>query len=751
MNERFDFETMERSARSKPIGRLALVAGGLILLGGVAILIVSNVGPPGEGRLRVEVSDLPAGAAAQITVTGPEGFDTQVDRTTTLENLVSGHYSVVAEPVARDDATFYPTITGAPASVSETVTPEVGVAYRTEVPDVTQVLEGQTLDSLISVSRVNGTLVFAGDAVPVDEGDIVVAGVSRKTPLGLLRRVIDVDQENDRAVVRTEQASLDEAVTRGEVALQRSLSFDQVERADALVDGVDFQKGSLVVTIEGTAGRGLSIACGPGVQVRAEGRIELDPDFDLSASWGLFDGLEAKATVTTDQEAEVSLSASGAARCSKEVELYRLHFAPITVAVGPAPVVVTPLLTVNLDVDGSVASELSVGAVQRASLTAGLAYDDGRVTAIKDFHSEFDKPRVEVSPAVLSATAAAGPRLDLLLYGVVGPSLQAQGYLRLDVAPLERPWWDLFGGLKASARISLDILSGRIKVNLAQADVIKWETRVASAKGPPPLSRAELLNATLPSGICRWLQRYDYADVPPSPKLIDGDLPGIDHQTYGSRIWVEEDGVFLEDIDGDGKIDGLIDLHCTAGGSSTTDELWALLSSSGGFVRIPYGTDLETEYGVELSPEWISDLIVQDDGTVVVEYPVWESGIAWDAHCCPSRSVTESIVFSEGRFVRESVSVGAPSVDLSSPHDVGHAFYRAWVVGDSDAMHDLAVPEVVSAAQRFGRPVSGSGCDFSGVSSEVRCDFVTENGPIYYLVSTERDGAIVYYLAKRGS
>ena len=475
--------------------RWAIAVAVLGLGGGAAIVLaVTLPGNRGEGRLGVQISELPENAVASVVATGPGGFSTELSQTTTVGDLSPGRYSVSARPVAVDGTTFYPTISGAPASVTTTSSPEVEVAYITKIPDSTKVLEGATLDSLVSVSPTARVLAFSNESIAFAEGDVLVAGVSPETPRGLLRRVVDVDRGSTRTVLRTEQASLDEAVTRGEVSLERPLSFEDVQRADPLVEGVAFAEGSLVVTIEGTAGKALVVSCRPGVEVRARGRIELDPDFDFSASWGFFDGLKVRATVTTDEDAEVSFTASGSARCSKAVELYRLHFAPITVAVGPVPVVVTPVLTVNLDIEGRVDSSLSLSAVQSASLTAGLAYDDGRVSTIKDFNSEFERPRAEVSPVALSATASARPRLDLLLYGIVGPSLQAEGYLRLDVTPLDRPWWELLGGLKASARISLDILSGRIKVNLAQATVIDWRRRIAAAKGPAPFRRFEVRN-----------------------------------------------------------------------------------------------------------------------------------------------------------------------------------------------------------------------------------------------------------------
>ena len=461
---------------------LLVTALGLALALVAVLAVVLTRG--GSASLRLEIMSLPQGSPARVTVVGPGGFRETVTATGVLRGLDPGTYTARAEPVSVGEDTYHPTAAEVTAQVDEGEVEEALVDYQVVVPGDTVVLDEAALDSLTEVDPDQEVLRFS-ESPTLSPGDVVVAGVSSQTPQGLLRRVVEVDPGGE---VRTEQAALTDAVSRGELSVERPLPYEEVERQEALAPGVGFEEGSLVITLSGTSGGGLPIVCGPGVRVTATGRIELDPDFDFSASWGPFQGLKARATVTTEERADLSLVASGSADCSKSVELYRLYFTPITVFLGPVPVVLAPVLTVNLDLEGGVSSDLSFGAAQTATYTAGIAYDSGEVTPVREFESEFQRPKAEVSPLEVTAKASAGPRLDLLLYGVVGPSVDARGHLRLKVAPLERPWWELFGGLRASARISLDILAGKFKVKVAETNVIDWERRIRAAEGEPPFT-----------------------------------------------------------------------------------------------------------------------------------------------------------------------------------------------------------------------------------------------------------------------
>ena len=79
----------------------------------LALAACSGEGPsdPGEpavvfGSLVVTISGLPAGASANVTVTGPAGFTRVVTTTTTLTGLSAGGYSLIVADVTHEGSTY---------------------------------------------------------------------------------------------------------------------------------------------------------------------------------------------------------------------------------------------------------------------------------------------------------------------------------------------------------------------------------------------------------------------------------------------------------------------------------------------------------------------------------------------------------------------------------------------------------------------------------------------------------------------
>src|ERR1041385_7295337 len=83
----------------------------------------------GMGRLVVQVSGLPTGAAAAIVVTGPNGFAQSVARTDTLDNLVPGSYTITSSRIVSDENVYAPSPLVMSVSISSGSHPSKKVAY----------------------------------------------------------------------------------------------------------------------------------------------------------------------------------------------------------------------------------------------------------------------------------------------------------------------------------------------------------------------------------------------------------------------------------------------------------------------------------------------------------------------------------------------------------------------------------------------------------------------------------------------
>lgn len=93
----------------------------------------SRPAPPadgdGNGALTLQIGGLPGGAAADVLVTGPDGYEMVVSASTTLSPVAVGTYAVVASPVAAAGAVYLPEPPEQSIAVSPGSSTTVSVEY----------------------------------------------------------------------------------------------------------------------------------------------------------------------------------------------------------------------------------------------------------------------------------------------------------------------------------------------------------------------------------------------------------------------------------------------------------------------------------------------------------------------------------------------------------------------------------------------------------------------------------------------
>jgi hypothetical protein len=303
------------------------------------------------------------------------------------------------------------------------------------------------------------TLAAAADVPPI--GDIVVAGVTPSTPDGLLVQVTGATTDGTgNHVLTVEPASLQDAVGNGSFSLSAALSDSDIQGASSgthtlTPSQLQRRLNGDEAVIATTSPVSKLLSCSGGGSIEVTGGVSVTPSFDFSVGWGWFKIKSVTFTGTLSEDASMSATAQEAASCSVgPVELLPepIRFTPITIEIGPVPVVITPELQFELSAKGSVSAEITTSASQHASGTLGLRFD-GSLHPIASTESDFTytppTPTLEAS-----VSASLGPRIDLFLYGVAGPYLTAAAGVRLDVTPLDVPAWKLTGTLDAGAGIA---------------------------------------------------------------------------------------------------------------------------------------------------------------------------------------------------------------------------------------------------------------------------------------------------------
>ena len=370
------------------------------------------------------------------------------------------------------------------------------------------VLDAGTLGTLARAERGASALVFAAKAPQLrrlSRGDVIVAGVAPSTPRGLLRRVTRVDRRGGRLVVETAPAGLEDVFWSARFRHRAQMRPADIAVARPEVEGllvpdaatqawspgpIEFDLLDVVLfDLDGDPAT-------TGDQVRATGTLGAEPSFDLDVdiSWGRVRRLEF--TNTTRLYATLELDARAAARFSHMVTVASVQFAPVTVMVGPIPLVLTPELDVHVGVSGSVTAELTTSVTAGTAVAAGLVYENDQWRAFADLPDGLEDIELDWSPPEASGEASvevqAGPQLTLLLYDLGGPYASAYGY-SVAWARLQPPTWALDVGIRANLGVAVRTPGTG---ELARYGVEVFDERWRVAEGPLPGAPAEARPAT---------------------------------------------------------------------------------------------------------------------------------------------------------------------------------------------------------------------------------------------------------------
>ncbi len=356
------------------------------------------------------------------------------------------------------------------------------------IPDTTIVLTEETTQHLVSVSSDGATFTFAQmtpELAALSPGDIIVGEPVASAPYGFLRGVTNVTTSSQQVMVETEAATLEEAIQQGEVHLSRVLTPEDVQ--DSLLlpgasmlefapDEFYLQLNDVVLYDEDGNHNTTND------QITANGSITLDPSFDFDMRIRDWQLEWLRFTTGAAETANLNIGATVSyPLANEEVEIARYYFSPIIIQVGILPVVFTPVLVVSVGVDGSVHVGVSTGVTQGATLTAGLEYEQGNWEPIHTFDNNFQYIPPTLS-AGLDLKGYAAAELSLMLYGVVGPHLGIEAYLKLEADPLANPWWELYGGLAVPAGVKIEIFS--YVVAGYETTLIDYQVPLAQADSP---------------------------------------------------------------------------------------------------------------------------------------------------------------------------------------------------------------------------------------------------------------------------
>ncbi len=331
------------------------------------------------------------------------------------------------------------------------------------VRDQAKVLDTTTRTALEEF-RSDGTLVFSSGVI-AKTGDVMVSQPSTNAPNGLLRKVTQVQTVDGKTVVQTEQAKLGDVIKTGTLDASYRLTEADSESVTPLVAGVKQTRAPKGVGLSYSIDAVLFDKDGNNQttndQVKATGSLSLDPVFDAHIGFHcgflcLDPDIDFRFQIGLQERAALKIVAKVAFSASKEISIFTHRFKPITFSIGPIPVVITPIFTIKIKLDGSIGVDVTFEAAQTLTAVAGVKYTDD-FHNISDISNSFDATAGN-STVNTSITAKVPVRADFLLYGVVGPFVNIVPKLGFDAAIPRDPVWKLFGGVEGNVGLHVEIL-----------------------------------------------------------------------------------------------------------------------------------------------------------------------------------------------------------------------------------------------------------------------------------------------------
>ena len=499
-------------------------------------------GPPGGGQppddvstaqpgtLEIVIDGVPADVTANVRVSGPGGFTQRLTTSTVLSQLTPGDYDVMAFGVARDDVGVAPRESTFTVTVTDSAGASVRVVYeeldmrpsarsRPVGAATAALLVGASSSTLQRLSvtdpvvATGGTLVFAQSdpfLTQLQAGDVISVGLTDVTPQGFIGTVRAVRFEGDGSVVvEADEASLEDAIDEGVVPLRQRLEPSDVAVARAYFAGVDPFGTPDGVARANDDGRFCPIAESVDLLPDSDSTLELDGslcfsiDVDFSVVIRLFGSNEVSFIATVEEEAQIELSGEASMPFLDEsFVLVDYWLTPITIPVGPVPVILTPVISVIVNAKGELMASFSTGVEQSLTFSAGLRYRNGSWEQIR--------PRLEpdfnYTPLTFDAgfdvSAGIRPQFAMRLYGAVGPTLAMTAIARAKVRPLSSPMWQLFFGFDLRAGVEFTVLRF-INVSFS-AELFKHEWEIAQGdgglRGPPVITSLTAAPSTVVSG-----------------------------------------------------------------------------------------------------------------------------------------------------------------------------------------------------------------------------------------------------------
>ena len=362
-------------------------------------------------------------------------------------------------------------------TVPQTLKVGVTVDYGGNIPSPNAItLSADSLRLITGVAADGNGLFFShtnSELSAIHQGNILALPPTGQLPSGFLGRVLNVADLNGQLFISTAPASLSEALGRAKISIDRPLNASDVTSSVATAPGISFTNRSF--STSDSIEDGISVRLNDLVvydrdgnpnttsdQLILDGALTANPQLHFDFDIDDFHLKKLSFNIQVTESVAITIkSRLEASLFDAEKEFAHFQFGRIIIWVGWVPVVINPEVDLVARAKGTASVGVEVGVNQFAIFTAGLGFADGSWSPIGDFSSSFSFSGPTFT-AGANIKGLVGPRFKLLLYGVIGPRADIDGFGEIDIDLFRTPIWQIFGGLEGNAGIHLQVFDHTI-------------------------------------------------------------------------------------------------------------------------------------------------------------------------------------------------------------------------------------------------------------------------------------------------
>jgi uncharacterized protein (TIGR02145 family) len=360
------------------------------------------------------------------------------------------------------------------------------------VLEITKVISDvDYVSNLIGISQDSTQYIFKSSLDSIYHlkiGDIIISTYKE----GLIRKITNIQHNNDQFILTTTDASLTDAIAKGSGSFIEYLTTKSITSVKYLIPGVELnelkeQKVHGVNAISFSIDAVLYDEDGDEEteddQITTTGTFEIGPVIRGTIELDRFDlkKLELEYEFVERLNQTIDMPVLDLEILQFEKTIAQVSFQPFAIPVGGIPVIVYPVLLIKVGADISVNSSLTTGIYQDYTFTAGLRYEENTwdTYAEKTYSFDYVPPSLENT---LSAKFYLEPDLEFRIYGILSPYLYGELYGELDADLSADHCWELYGGLNLGAGVNMKIFDATIFD--FSAPLIELRVNFAQAEGP---------------------------------------------------------------------------------------------------------------------------------------------------------------------------------------------------------------------------------------------------------------------------